>query len=308
MEPPRFPHNLNLLVVFAAVAETLSVTEAAKRLNLSQPAVSHALARLRQDMQDPLFLRRGGKLKPTARASALIGPVNQLLQDAQRIFRSQTFDPSSATRTFRLALSDYATVALSLDLARTFTQEAPGAHLVYEFASNRSTAMLLEGELDAIIWRSTEVPAPLASRTVMIDRFVVAARADHPLARRGESGGSACTVDDFVSYKHVQKLSTERHDSLLDGALERLGLRRDIAIATKDYRSALEMLPGSDLLLALPERVFRKLSPRGVVVRPLPFQAHELTYDLVWDSRLEQQNGLQWLIETITTLCGSLPL
>ena len=141
----------------------------------------------------------------------------------------------------------------------------------------------------------------------MTDRFVVATRTDHPVMRRSAARKPSLTLDDFVAHKHVQTQSTSLRDGHLDGALEQLGLRREIAIATKDYRSALDMLPGSDLLLAIPERIVRKLSPKGIAIRPLPFETREITYDLVWDSRFEQQDGIQWLLQTITALCGSLP-
>ena len=139
-EVRRPTYNLNLLVVFAAVFETRSTTGAAERLRLSQPAISHALARLRHDMDDPLFLRRGRAFVPTPRAVELSALVHRLLDDARRIFQGSTFDPVTTNRTFRVALGEDANLALVRALGRRLREQAPGAGLAIDPLSDQAVS------------------------------------------------------------------------------------------------------------------------------------------------------------------------
>ena len=293
LEIKRLPYNLNLLTVFAAVYETRSTTEAAERLSLSQPAISHALARLRRDIDDPLFVRRGQGLVPTPRAVELIALVRRLLQDAQRIFKVNTFEAATTNRVFRIAVSDYANLAVVRRIGEAFRRQAPAASLAVDLVSAQSIPQLLNGGLDAVVGCCLEAPSPLRTRALFCDSLVVAVAEGHP-GLTGRNGGRSLSLEAYRRARHVQAGSLALCAGPADKALERLGLRRDVAFGTRDYRSALDMVAGSDLVLTLPSRVLALAGCRGVVAVPLPFAAPDLQCDAVWDSRCDSDEGLKW--------------
>jgi DNA-binding transcriptional LysR family regulator len=121
--------DLNLLVILDALLSEQHVTRAAERLHLSQPAVSHALARLRDLLGDPLLVRAGASLVPTSRALELMAPLAEALAQVQSLLAPNAFDPATAKRTFRLAMSDYGAAIVLPGLIRTLRHEAPGIDL-----------------------------------------------------------------------------------------------------------------------------------------------------------------------------------
>lgn len=292
-EVRRLPYNLNLLVVFAAVFETRSTTGAAERLRLSQPAISHALARLRRDMDDQLFLRKGHTFVPTPRATELISLVHRLLDDARRIFRTSAFDPATTRRTFRIALDESATLALAGSMGRRFREQAPVAGLVIDSVSRQTMPQLLGGELDAVVACGLPVRPPLRSHALWSDAVTVVVDRAHPLLS-GRSGQRHLTLETYGRCKHVEAGSPASRGRALDRALEQLGLRRDLAFATPDYRSALDMVKGSELVLSLPSRALSLLDTGGLLTFPLPFACEPPTCDLVWNEGGENDEGLKW--------------
>jgi DNA-binding transcriptional LysR family regulator len=140
--------DLNLLVVFDAVASTGSVTLAAARVSLSQPAVSHALNRLRDVVDDPLFVRAGNRLTPTSHTTKMIPQVHELLERAGPLLVSPKFDPSTSTQTFRVGASDYAMMTVLPTLVRALRAQAPGTTLEIRPMGEASQAQPSTGELD----------------------------------------------------------------------------------------------------------------------------------------------------------------
>lgn len=301
MQSSRMPVDLSLLLVFSVVAETRSTTKAAERLCLTQPGVSHALGRLRRSMNDPLFIRNGRGLVPTARAVALVDPVNRLLNDAGRLLRPAAFNPATSTRTFRVALSDYVNLVLTRHLVRALTRHAPSVRLVIEAVSDRTVEVLRGGHLDAIVWRNTALPPSLRSRTIVEDPLIVAMDRAHPLMATG-AGRDGISVADYVRFKHVQTVFMSPRDPIIDGALDKLGARRDVALSTKDFRSAIDALDGTQMLLTLPGRAFERLRTESIARVALPFVAPPVGYDLVWDGRNEPDAGFAWLADLIAGL------
>lgn len=292
--------DLNLLVVFSAVAETRSTTEAARKLNLSQPAVSHALRRLRDCLGDALFLRRQGKLVPTSVALAMEEPVRQLLRDSLGIFRPAAFDPATTTRTFRLALSDYPNLMIGGALARTMLEKAPVAQVQFEKVTPQTAERLQWGELDAVVSRSGAVPSPLEAETLVQDRLVAVVHEKHPLVRANRS--RRLSIDDYVRFKHVHTVFVGCRDDLVDRALAKAGRSRAICLSTHEYRSAIELLSGSDFVLTLPAHVLRMVGEESLVTFQLPFIDEGVAYDLVWDSRRAHDDGLKWLLDQVRSI------
>lgn len=164
--------DLNLLVILDALLSEQHVTRAAERLHLSQPAVSHALARLRDLLGDPLLVRQGGGLVATARALELAAPLADALAQVQSLLAPNRFDPASARRTFRLAMSDYGAALLLPGLARALREQAPGIDLVISHASREGMQEgVLSGEIDLAAGVFPDLPAELRSTPLFEEHY-----------------------------------------------------------------------------------------------------------------------------------------
>lgn len=289
--------DLNLLVVFAAVEETRSVTAAARRLALSQPAVSHALGRLRDVTGDALFVRGRGGLVATPRAEAMAGPVREALAMLAASLRRPEFEPAEATGTFRIGVSDYALATVGQGLLRRLRQLAPGCVVEFRAVGERSLAMLESGDLDAVFWGGGLPDPPLRMLELFRERLAGLMAADHPLARRAGAGG--LSLDDYLGYPHVIASWREPHRSAVDAALDRLGRARRVAVITPSFAANIAALKGTDLIMSLPSRLIDTVDLDGFVRFDLPLALDDYAYRLVWHPRTEREPALVWLREIV---------
>ena len=166
--------DLNLLVILDALLSEQHVTRAAERLHLSQPAVSHALARLRDLLGDPLLVRQGGALVPTARALELAAPLAEALAQVQALLAPNRFDPASAKRRFRVAMSDYSAAIFLPGLVRTLRREAPGIDLQIVQASREGMVDgVLNGDLDLAAGVFPDMPAELRTTPLFEEHYTL---------------------------------------------------------------------------------------------------------------------------------------
>ncbi len=289
--------DLNLLAVFDAVATCGSVSEAAERLSLSQPAVSHALNRLRDRLDDRLFVRGRGGFRPTPRAEAMIGPVREILAAADRILTGRSFDPATSTRTFRIGASDYSNLALVPDLARACRHAAPGVRLEMWPVGSETFGELERGELDATFWGAAAPEPPWRSVPLFSERMIGLVGAAHPLAGRAAAG--RITLDDYLAHPHINLSPKNPGRSSIDVALERLGRERRIAVGTQSFSANLDALVDSDLIAAVPERLAPIARRLGHLVFDIPLDLAPFAYLLVWHRRTDDDPGNLWLRETI---------
>lgn len=177
--------DLNLLIVFDAVMQERNVTRAGGKIGLSQPAVSHALSRLRYMLKDELFIRTPDGMMPTPRAEQLAAPLRRALSDMQLALEPETFVPQEATRLFVLALNNYAAVILAPSLVTAVISTAPGIRLDLRPTGMRDMPALLDrGEFDLAIGTFEDPGERFAAAPLLEDSFVVAMRRDHPAAQR----------------------------------------------------------------------------------------------------------------------------
>jgi DNA-binding transcriptional LysR family regulator len=289
--------DLNLLVVFDAVATCRSVSEAAERLSLSQPAVSHALNRLRDRLGDRLFVRERGGFMPTPRAEAMIGPVRDILAAADRILAGKAFDPATGVRVFRIGASDYSNLALVPNLARVCRRAAPGVRLEMWPVGSETLGELERGELDASFWGATAPEPPWRSQPLFSERMIGLVGAAHPLAGRAAEG--RITLDDYLAHPHINLSPKNPGRSFIDVALERLGRERRIAVGTQSFSANLDALTDSDLIAAVPERLAAIARRQGHVVFEIPLDLTPFSYLLIWHQRTDGDPGNVWLRETI---------
>ncbi|MCV6804151.1 LysR family transcriptional regulator [Achromobacter ruhlandii] len=279
--------DLNLLVVLDALLHERHLTRAAARLPMSQPAMSHALARLRLLLGDPLFHRTRGGLRPTPHALALEAPLREVLAQVRRLLAGAVFEPGASRRVFRLAMSDYgASVALP-PLMRCLRRDAPGIDLEISYASRSGMiAGVADGQLDLALAVFGETPADIRRAVLFHEGFVCAADAGQ---------GVPATLDGYLARPHVLvAASQDQRAAEVDAALARLGHARRVALRLPQWTAAPAALAGTDLVLTVARRTLDP-APPGVAVAPVPFPIAPLAFEMIWHERADGDAGLGWL-------------
>lgn len=290
--------DLNLLAVLDALCRTGSVSRAAELLALSQPAVSHALARLRDQTGDPLFLRSGRGLVPTARALALAEPVASLVASGRSLLEPESFDPAHDPARFRLGISDFAGMTLLPQLMAALRSSAP--HAVVEALPVGPTPLrgLELGKIDLSFWGAAPPEAPLRHLPLFTDRYVVVLRRDHPALGRIDA---PLGLDAYVAQAHAVVTVGDTGRSQVDTALAMIGLRRRIALVSPSFAANLAAVAASDLVATAPARLAETLPP-GLVARDLPFSVPEISYGIIWHPLRDAAPSQRWFRNLIAQL------
>jgi len=297
--------DLNLLRVFDVVMTERSVTHAADRLAMTQPAVSNALRRLREATQGDLFIPSSTGVLPTPHAEALWPSVRTALGGLRQVFEPQTFDPRQDARSFTLAMADATVAVIAPPLVRALDAERSLAALRFVPLASRDPRGLLErGEADLALGFFPEMLAELAveagSGPMQIEHlwgceYVCVMRHDHPLAAQ-----PALSLDDFCGAKHLRVSFAGRRRGFVDEALARLGRERHVVITVNQFHSAGCIVRQSDLLTVLPRSFvpatgfFAELSCRS-----LPFELPKIDISLLWHRRHDADPAQGWLRATI---------
>ncbi|RDL16197.1 LysR substrate-binding domain-containing protein [Pseudomonas jessenii] len=282
--------DLNLLVILDALLSEQHVTRAAERLHLSQPAVSHALARLRDLLGDPLLVRAGSGLVPTARALELVAPLAEALAQVQSLLAPNTFDPASARRTFRVAMSDYGAAIILPTLIRTLRREAPGIDLQISHASREGMLEgVLNGDIDVAAGVFPEMPNELRSTLLFEERYVCL------LDRASLPADGVLDLPAYLSRPHVLLEMRGSGTPEIERALTSLRKRRRVAISLPHWNVAPQFISGTDLILTVSSRGLRDIDPRELVVVPPPFEIPPFTFVLAWHKRRGGDQALNWL-------------
>lgn len=291
--------DLNLLLTLHALLAEQHVSRAALRLHRSQPAVSHALAQLRDIFADPLLVRRGGRLQPTARALELAQPLQEALQQLDTLLSSPGFDPARARRSFRLAMSDYGARVVLPRLMRGLREAAPEIDLVVTQGSREAMlSQLFDGEIDLALGVFPTLAAPLCAETLFEERFACLADRDTLPARGG------LTLEEWLARPHVLVAVRPGADNEIDLALTALGQQRRVALALPHWTAATEVIAGTDLLLTVARRSLEgRLSLKGLrcFEPPLPIRAFE--FQQAWHERREGDAAHRWLRGRVMRAC-----
>lgn len=284
--------DLNLLRVFDAVARERHVTRAAAKLNLSQPAVSNALARLRAALGDELFLRRPGGVEPTALALSLAEPVAGALDRIAEALASQApFDPGATNRVFPVAMSEYAEAVLAPTLLAELTRTAAGALLAIRHADRTNWEMLLTGGAASMaVGVLPEPPAIYTRLRLLPEAFCTLMRPGHPLAK------GDLTVERFVSVPHVLHSPNGSRDGALDGVLAEAGSPRRLGAVVAHLSAVPEILQRTDMIMTLSARLATLLAEaHGLVLRDPPIEIRHTRLSLIFHRRFENDAGHAWL-------------
>jgi len=284
--------DLNLFRVFDAIYAEGGISRAGEKLHLTQPAVSHALGRLRGHFGDPLFVRDGRAMTPTPTARNLIGPVRRALRELEiALGEIGRFDPSTTERRFTVALRDVLEATLLVPLIQRVTATAPQVDVASIRADRRGLeAELAAGTLDAAI--DVFLPLSDAIRRAPLERdhMVVVARRGHPGLRR------KLDLPTYLDLDHVLVSSRRAGMGLEDVELTRRGLRRRIRLRCQHYFAASRVVSQTDLILTMPERYARIANQHlGNRLLPLPLQMPALDVYLYWHRNVDGDPANVWL-------------
>jgi len=285
--------DLNLLRVLGALIDEQHLTRAGKRLGLTQPATSHALARLRRVFDDPLFVRTSRGLAPTPRAQQLAEPVRAAMRAIDRCFRAEApFVPASAVRSFSIATSDYGSFVLAPELIERLGREAPSVDVCLRPLDAAFGEQLARGEADLVVApkRGDELPAGIHSRRLFRERFVCLLRRGHPLLKRG------IDLATWTSMRHILITPRGTAGGVVDDALAELGSRRRVVLTVPHFLLAPHLVTGTDSVVTLGARVaeaFAQILPLCVVDPPVKLPTFEVR--MYWHERHHRDPAQQWL-------------
>jgi DNA-binding transcriptional LysR family regulator len=290
--------DLNLLSVFVVVAEEANLSRASERLGLSQPALSHSLAKLREEFSDPLFVRSQRGLTPTPRVAELLPQVRELLRVAERLYDAgNDFDPSKEDRHVRFALTTYAEVLLMKPLMAKLRKEAPKLKLetraLHEGLPKRE---LESGEIDVAIAAYFEnLPESLRVKKLFADEFVCVCSKKNPYLKTKRK------LADYLDATHLQIEVPPGVFAPIDRWLESKNRKRDIALRVGNFLTPPEVLLESSYLLTCPRGLAEHYVRLGALqIIDLPTELSPLETKMIWHEKNQKDPFHSWLRSVIS--------
>ena len=289
--------DFNLLVTLDALLAERSVSRAAQRLNLSQPALSAQLARLREMLGDPLFVPSHRGMTPTPLALGLQAPLAAALAQLRDVVTSaRAFDPARDEFTVHVACSDYVQSALLLDFTLALRRAAPGLRIALRPAdAARLEAQMEKGEIDLAVLTPEGIAESLRSRPLFEERYVFIARRGHPALRRPLATQRFCELEHVMVSPRGGSFTTP-----VDEVLDARGLRRRVVVSASTFHSVLDLVERSDLVALVPARMVEGRG-RNVRVRVLapPLPVPGFAIHMAWHNRNHRDAAQRWVRERL---------
>jgi len=299
--------DLNLLVYLDALLREKNVTKAAGQLNITQPAMSNGLKRLRNLLNDPILVRTSDGMVPTERAQSLAPTISRILLELEQALQNDDdFEIATSERVFRIMASDYAASTLLPRVLRTIAQSAPNISLDIMTPSDVTFHEIETGKVDMAINRFDQLPLSFHQKTVWEDDFACVLGVNNPLARNFSLAG-------YLSAKHVWVSKTgfgvgvgidpqDVHNlGWVDEALEQIGHKRDIKVFTRNYHVAMQFAYDDDLVATLPLKAanLHRNDPQLKIVEP-PFKIPPMKLQMIWSPLLHHDASHKYLREVMT--------
>lgn len=295
--------DLNLLVVLNALLEERSVTRAATRLDMSQPAASRALARLRILFSDALLVDGPGGYLLSARAEEMRPLLCNTLAGVSELLEGRTFDPMQATGPVRLLMLDLEAAVLAPRLIASLAVQAPAVDLQVVSPGLRPLEALEADAVDAVIGVVDDAPAGIRKRKLYQDGFVTLMRAEHPAA------GRKLTLERFLELDHVVVSITGTGPAWVDEILARSGRQRRVKVRVPSFFAAVEIAARSDLVITLPSSLARTAADmRRFAMAPPPLDLGRVVMSLAWHARNQDAPRHVWLRRTIVAAVSDIGL
>ena len=295
-------YDLNLLPVFVALMEERSVTRAAVRLGMTQPALSNALNRLRDTLHDPLFIRERYGIRPTPLAEEIAPTIDAALaQLTEVIVHQQAFDPAETERLFLIAPNSYVELVFMPALVARLREEAPGIRLrMTPFGNDLAETGVVSGTTAMALGRVVDPPENLVVQHLMDDGLACVVRSDHPHI------GDRISRDQYETLRHVNVLPPGRIRAGVFQALQQQGLKRDVVVSVTHFLAVPEIIAVTDYCATLPMLVCRSLQrdPR-LKVLPCPVDLGTFPVEMAWHVRYRNDPAHKWLRDVVRDLARS---
>ncbi|NIE64589.1 LysR family transcriptional regulator [Burkholderia sp. Ax-1719] len=299
MTPADLP-DLKLLQLFDLLYDTRSVTRVAEQLGQSQPTISIWLARLREHLHDPLFIRTPGGMMPTPQAEALIGPCREILESLRRFAAWEiAFDPATAQRRFRICMTDASHVTLLPRLLAHVRAQAPGVRLEAARIDGNTERALESGEADLAIGYVPWLSGGIYQQQLYEQDWVCLANRHHPRIRKRLS------IKAYRTEAHVA-ITAGTGTALLEQALVRERIERQIALELPGFLGLGAIVQTTDLITTLPRHIGETLAQAGdLAVHPCPIPVEGFAVRQHWHARYHQEAGNRWLRAVVVGLFGA---
>ncbi|ALS66636.1 MULTISPECIES: LysR family transcriptional regulator [Pandoraea] len=295
--------DLNLLRTFLAIWEGRSLTVAADKLHVSQPAISHALRRLREVFDDPLFVRSSLSMEPTPAATRLHLPIQEAFTIIHgALVRHAGFEPATASRTFRLAMSDMAQLHVLPALMQVLATRAPNVEVqVQQLPVDLITTALRKGDIDLALGYLAEPGHECRFDKLREDEFVCMLRAEHPFR------ASELTIEDVNRLRFVHSCTnTTGHNSVMEVAFRQAGIQQSIALQVPQFTIAPQVVAMTDLAFILPHPIAEQVNRDGIYrLLRLPLTLPTITVGLYSHDQFSEDDGIAWLRSVLIELFSS---
>jgi len=285
--------DLNLLVIFQQLLQERRVSAVANNLGLSQPTVSNALNRLRQQLGDELFLRTSRGMEPTAFAMQLAEPISYALSAIHETLNQRTrFEPASSTRKFIVGMNDIGEIYFLPKLMKVLADIAPGVSLSTIRTTGTNLAEAMEaGRIDLAIGWLPHLKSGFFQRRLFVQEHVCLFRRGHLLDK-----SSPLTREEFEAAEHVVVSSVGTGHASVDAHIEKLGVRRRAVLTVPHFVAVGHILANTDMIATVPERFARHcVAPFHLHYVELPLKLPDIGVNLFWHARFHKEAANQWL-------------
>jgi DNA-binding transcriptional LysR family regulator len=287
--------DFNLLKALEALLDECNVTRAAKRLGVTQPAMSGMLVRLRAHFQDALFVRAQRGIVPTRRAEELSSEIRKIIAQINALQQQTSFTPASANLTFTIAATDYALRTIAVPLLSAIRQQAPHVRISLVTVDEAQIQRQLErGEIDLALMTPNTAHPDLHARHLFEEHYVCVLRENHPVLKNRQK----LTLDRFCALDHaLVSFQGSAFSGITDRVLEQTGKSRKVCVSVGSFLVLPDILRSSDLVAVLPSRLVD--GQQGLVAMPVPVEIPGFTKVAVWHERMHQDPAQRWMRETL---------
>ncbi|BDX08207.1 LysR family transcriptional regulator [Planctobacterium marinum] len=294
--------DYNLFHVLLTIYQQGSVSKAADKLHLTQPAVSHALARLREHFNDRLFERHGRQMIATEYCQGIIADVESSLHTLQNTLMANTqWQPGKRPRTFNIAVRDILEALYFPALVARLQQIAPQMRLRNHNVEPKYLASALNnGEIDLALDSLIAMPGNINNQKLGTNKFVLLCREGHAITRQ-------CDLENYQKWPHVVAALKDSDINLVDNALTAANLKRDVVLRCENFYGAVQVVCNTDLIMTAPETAARQFATHlPLTILPLPLQLPQISIHLYWWQAAELDPAVMWLKNEITVLSEDL--
>ena len=290
--------DFRLLSVFDEIYKTRSVTAAALALDLGQPAVSVALAKLRQQLGDPLFVRTSSGMEPTPFGEGLVRPVRAVLEALDLVHGHRNeFAPATSERSFRICMTDISQLVLLPKLWESLRRSAPGIRIEIFPLSSDTAQMLESGQADLSLGFMPQLEAGFYQQVLFRQHFVCMVGAGHPRIKE------SLTLAHYEAEDHVVISASGSAPLIIDREIERQGIKRRMALKIPSFLGAALLVEHTEHLVTIPSRLGDVLQGRGAFrIFAVPFNLPSYEVKQYWHERYHQDPGSRWLRGVISEL------